>query len=255
MEVTMKKVLVLLVLAVVIGLEAQAVIAEACAVAEAVGPERAGGTVTDQLFYQAMDGDADAQLRLGRAYINYGLDSYGRDDYAEDDIVDSVSVVVDTLIYNQERRQRLELPTIEDDLWNGLEWLASSSNLGNLYALNDYACCLLEGWGTMVEARQAYRLFKQAAEAGVPAAQYNLGLCYKYGLGVIEDPVEAYHWLLLASANGVQQAYRVRDYYGYYEESHPGDTKLLPEVTARAKKTLDSLPELPHDPDSLLLDL
>jgi TPR repeat protein len=242
MEVTMKKLFVLLVLA-----------ALTLALAAEMFPEA-------DLLLPAMRGDAEAQLRLGRAYIRYGLDyhEYVYEDYT---VWDSCSVCVDTMavasypLYSQEGQQPVELPPHEEDLWNGSEWLASASELGNVYALNDYACCLMMGWGTMIEARKAFRLFKQAAEAGVPAAQYNLGWCYKYGLGVIKDPVEAYHWLLVASANGVRQAYGEQDYNNYCDASPLVEPKLVPEVTTRAKRTLDSLPVLPHDPDSLLLSL
>ncbi len=40
----------------------------------------------------------------------------------------------------------------------------------------------------------------KAAERGHHIAQYNLGLMYATGIGVPEDHVQAYKWLVLASA-------------------------------------------------------
>ena len=43
---------------------------------------------------------------------------------------------------------------------------------------------------------------KDLAEKGDANAQYNLGLMYAFGEGVLEDHVTAYAWLNLAPANG-----------------------------------------------------
>jgi 2-hydroxychromene-2-carboxylate isomerase len=43
---------------------------------------------------------------------------------------------------------------------------------------------------------------RREAEQGCPRAQRDLGLCYRYGLGVPEDKAEALRWLLRACAQG-----------------------------------------------------
>jgi len=43
---------------------------------------------------------------------------------------------------------------------------------------------------------------KDLTEKGDANAQYNLGLMYAFGEGVLEDHVTAYAWLNLAPANG-----------------------------------------------------
>ena len=43
---------------------------------------------------------------------------------------------------------------------------------------------------------------KAKAEQGNAFAQYNLGLMYEYGSGVVKDEVEAYKWYLLSGAQG-----------------------------------------------------
>ena len=43
---------------------------------------------------------------------------------------------------------------------------------------------------------------KERAEQGLASAQYNLGLMYDNGEGVLEDDVTAYAWYNIAAANG-----------------------------------------------------
>ena len=45
-------------------------------------------------------------------------------------------------------------------------------------------------------------MFTLAAEAGVPAAQGNLGVMYAAGRGVVEDLIKAYKWLSIAEVHG-----------------------------------------------------
>ena len=47
---------------------------------------------------------------------------------------------------------------------------------------------------------------KKAAEQGVAQAQYNLGICYYNGQGMIQNNIKAYAWIAVASANGDDQA-------------------------------------------------
>ena len=49
-------------------------------------------------------------------------------------------------------------------------------------------------------AQQAVSLFRQAAEAGNPLAQYDLGYCYEQGIGVPADIPEAVRWFRMAAA-------------------------------------------------------
>jgi len=49
---------------------------------------------------------------------------------------------------------------------------------------------------------QAYRMWLPLAEAGIPQAQYNLGVIYTNGNGIRRDYVEAYKWFAIALAAG-----------------------------------------------------
>ncbi|MGE0256508.1 MAG: tetratricopeptide repeat protein [Alphaproteobacteria bacterium] len=49
---------------------------------------------------------------------------------------------------------------------------------------------------------KAVRMWEPLAEAGIPQAQYNLGVIYTNGNGVRRDYVEAYKWFAIALAAG-----------------------------------------------------
>lgn len=52
----------------------------------------------------------------------------------------------------------------------------------------------------------AYRLFKELAEKGTPEAQFNLGVMYDTGQGVLQDYVEAAMWYQRAANQGYAAA-------------------------------------------------
>ena len=77
---------------------------------------------------------------------------------------------------------------------------ASAQNtLGEMYAPNS-------GTGVTKDYVQAVKWFKQSAEQGYAAAQYNLGRMYTRGDGVSEDPIEAEKWFRKAAAQGDARA-------------------------------------------------
>ncbi len=53
---------------------------------------------------------------------------------------------------------------------------------------------------------EAVKWFGKAAEQNDAMAQCILGLCYARGQSVVQDKVEAYKWLLLATAQGIESA-------------------------------------------------
>ena len=58
---------------------------------------------------------------------------------------------------------------------------------------------------------EAVRWYRLAAEQGHAGAQYNLGLMYDNGRGVLKDSVLAHMWLNIAGANGHEGARESRD--------------------------------------------
>jgi TPR repeat protein len=70
-------------------------------------------------------------------------------------------------------------------------YVAAKDNLERKYAAND---------------ETAATWFRRSAEAGFPAAQYNLGLMYRAGRGVKADSAQAFVWWSLALAGGSAEA-------------------------------------------------
>ena len=67
----------------------------------------------------------------------------------------------------------------------------------------NYAVALTKGIGVEIDLAQAVKWYRCAAESGHYPSQARLGYCYAKGLGVANDPVEAFVWLSLASRHGV----------------------------------------------------
>lgn len=60
----------------------------------------------------------------------------------------------------------------------------------------------IEGRGVAQNYKEALNLFQKAAEQEDSKAQYNLGVMYGKGQGVIQDNIHAYMWLIIAASNG-----------------------------------------------------
>ena len=77
-------------------------------------------------------------------------------------------------------------------------------------------CCLgmyyLSGEGVEKNEKKAFGCFERAAQAGIPAAQYNLAVLYRYGTGTEMDEEKALHWMTKAAQQGFALA--VKDLNG-----------------------------------------
>lgn len=68
---------------------------------------------------------------------------------------------------------------------------SAATALGNMYA---------RGQGVTGDYSEAAGWWRKAADTGYAGAQYNLGLAYAQGRGVLEDDIAAYMWLSLSAA-------------------------------------------------------
>jgi uncharacterized protein len=74
-------------------------------------------------------------------------------------------------------------------------WLQKSADAGNPFGAYLLGLDLVDD-----DPKEAVPYFRQAAEQGLPYAQFRLGIAYREGKGVAQDKSEAYIWLLLSSA-------------------------------------------------------
>jgi len=70
------------------------------------------------------------------------------------------------------------------------------------------ALCYDCGRNTAQDFGQALHWSARAAEQGIGRAQLNLGLMYGFGQGTERDLHSAYYWLAIADASGVERAAR-----------------------------------------------
>ena len=84
----------------------------------------------------------------------------------------------------------------------GLEWLTKSANNGCIYALHGLGFKYLFGIGVDENYKEAFRLFKLAADRGFDDSQYQIGLMFENGVDVEKDTEEAIKWYAKAADNG-----------------------------------------------------
>ncbi|WP_147069838.1 tetratricopeptide repeat protein [Sulfuriferula plumbiphila] len=134
-------------------------------------------TVADRQFSrlsaQALKGDADAQLRLGKMYAN------------------GEGVIV--------------------DVTKAAKWFEKAAHQGNSEAQFLYGTALLDGRGLVQDYQAALKWIEMPASRGNPEAQYRLGQMYRFGIGTPVDKVKAYMWFNLAAAQGKDDAVRARE--------------------------------------------
>jgi len=65
-----------------------------------------------------------------------------------------------------------------------------------------------QGRGVTKDNKRAARWYREAAEAGLPEAQFNLGYLYERGLGLKADGPKAAVWYRRAALQGEAQAFR-----------------------------------------------
>ena len=86
------------------------------------------------------------------------------------------------------------------------KWWRKAADQNNAYAQCNLGYSYFNGRGVTKDYLEAVKLFRKAADRNVGVAQTGLGSCYMLGEGVSKNSVEAYRWLLLAAAQGEQDA-------------------------------------------------
>ena len=67
------------------------------------------------------------------------------------------------------------------------------------------------GYGVVQDYAEAVKWYRLAAEQGVAQAQYNLGLMYHNGYGVLQNNILSHMWYNIASANGTEASKKRQD--------------------------------------------
>ena len=118
------------------------------------------------------------------------------------------------------------------------KWYKLAAEQGNAAAQYNLGYCYQYSIGIAKDEEEAVKWYKLAAEQRDTNAQNNLGFCYRDGRGVMKNEEEAVKWLKLASDQGfVDAKYMLAQIYEYKKK------KLLTEAAAqghqRAQNDLD----------------
>lgn len=101
---------------------------------------------------------------------------------------------------------------VPKDTSEALRWYRLAATQGDPFAQNTLGDNYWEGTGMPKDDREAVRWWQFAAEKGFAPAQHSLGkILSGGGRGVPSDKVQAYTWLLLAAAQGDEEASRQSD--------------------------------------------
>lgn len=126
-----------------------------------------------QLEQLALNGDTEAELKLGLYYQN------GQNNF--------------------------------DNARKAAKWFQNAANHGHTEGAYKYGMALLKGQGVLVNYTEALRWLEKSARLGYSRAQYELGNIYRFKIGVEADIKQAYLWYTLAAAQGLAEAASARD--------------------------------------------
>ena len=87
-----------------------------------------------------------------------------------------------------------------------VEIVKKAAEKGEASAMFNLGLCYKNGIGVEKNLMEAVKWFKKAAEKGEASAMYNLGLCYHYGKGVRKNKMEAVKWYRQAADKGIVHA-------------------------------------------------
>ena len=91
------------------------------------------------------------------------------------------------------------------------EWTPLADQ-GHAKAQYNLGVAYANGEGVLQDYKTAVKWYTLSAEQGYADAQVNLGVMYALGQGVVEDKVYAHMWSNIASSNGIEQAKENREY-------------------------------------------
>ena len=95
------------------------------------------------------------------------------------------------------------LPLIGDEAAKKkFEETRAKAEKGNVMAQYNLGVAYVRGIGVMKDDREAAKWYRKAADQGHVMAQYELGVLHLHGKGVKRDAITAFTWLNIAGANG-----------------------------------------------------
>ena len=95
---------------------------------------------------------------------------------------------------------------VVQDYAAAVKWYRKAADQGDATGQYGLGYCYEHGQGVPQNTAEAVILYRRAADQGNAYGQHGLGFHYAFGDGVIKDYVQAYKWVNLASAQGLEVA-------------------------------------------------
>ena len=153
---------------------------------------------------RAEAGDAEAQYRLGRMFLD--------GDGVSQDHVQSVAWFRKAAAQGHPRAQNnlgiayaKGLGVSKDDTL-AVEWYRKAAAQGEMLAQSNLGVMYSSGDGVPQDLAQAAAWYRKAADQGFAPAQFYLGTLYASGRGVPQDSAQAVAWYRKAAAQGFAEA-------------------------------------------------
>ena len=90
---------------------------------------------------------------------------------------------------------------VEKNMNEAIDWYKKGAHKGNVKAMATYGALISRGFA-LGSDKDAFKWIEKAAKKDYDFAQYNLGYCYKSGLGVERDYEKAYEYFQKAADQG-----------------------------------------------------
>lgn len=162
-----------------------------------LGTNAAEDPVLARMKKEAEQGDADAQVAVGKIY---------RDGIGVDKDPEEATKLLRMAANQGSTEGQFNLGLLflfgdagVKDIAEGLKWVRKAADQGDSYAQYFLGFEHEQGVDTPTNYVEAARWFRMAAEQGQAGGQHGIGRCYLYGRGVEKDALEAAKWLRLAA--------------------------------------------------------
>lgn len=109
------------------------------------------------------------------------------------------------------------------DYQKALFYFMRAAEQGDANSQNEVGVMYKYGLGVEKDDAQAFEWYQKSADQGYALAQRNVGFCYKFGKGVEKDMSKAYDWLLKAAEGGNASAQNEVAWMLYTGEDVPQD--------------------------------
>ena len=124
----------------------------------------------------------------------------------------------------------------EQDDRMAAEWYRKAAEQGEMTAQFNLGLSYAKGQGVIKNEAEAVKWYRMAAEQGYASAQFNLALCYRDGRGVVKDDAEAVKWYRKAAEQGDADA---QNNLGFMYETGRGVAKDCSEAVKWYRKAAE----------------